>query len=381
MPIVLKWLGWFLMALAFAGCAYQLLSAVLLRRLLRPGAVVRTDPGPGITVLKPLHGDEPGLRDALESLLSQAYPGPLQVVFGVQSPSDPAQTVVAALQRAFPDRDIAMVVDPTPHGANRKVANLINMRASARYEVLVLADSDIAAPPGYLTGLAAALEPPEIGVVTCPYRGRAAAGGWSRLAAMGLSYQFLPSVAAGVGLGMARPCMGSTIALRAETLDRIGGFEAFADVLADDYAIGAAVRKTGLQSVVAPILVAHNSVEASLEEVVRHELRWARTVRGVDPGGFAGSIVTYPAPLALIAVLLTGADNLALAALAAALISRLWVWREVDRLAGASTGPWWQSPLRDSLSFAVFVGSFFVRAVDWRGDRFRVDGQGALRRI
>lgn len=381
MAIVLKSMGWFLVALAFAGCAYQLLSAVLLRRLLARPATPEPAPAPGITVLKPLHGAEPGLKDALESLLAQDYPGPLQVVFGVQDPTDPAQAVVGDLRSAFPDRDIALVVEPTAHGANRKVSNLINMRGRARHEMLVLADSDIVVPPGYLQGLVAALEAPGIGVVTCPYRGRPAVGGWSRLAAMGLSYQFLPSVAAGVGLGMARPCMGSTIALRAETLDRIGGFEAFADILADDYAIGAAVRATGLESRVAPVLVAHDCAESSLSEVVRHELRWARTVRAIDPGGFFGSIVTYPTPLAAIAVLLTGGGASALAALAIALICRTLVWREVNRSAAASTGPWWWLPLRDGLSFVVYLGAFFVRAVDWRGDRFRVDARGALTRI
>lgn len=380
MGLVLGWIGGVFAVLALAGAAYQLLSAVLLRRLLAP-VEVRPDAWPAITVLKPLHGAEPGLREALESLVTQDYPGPLQVVFGLQDPADPAQAVVEDLRRAHPDHDLALVIDPAPHGANRKVANLINMRPHARHGLLVLADSDIVVSPGYLRGLAMALGRPGVGVVTCPYRGHGAAGGWSRIAAMGLSYQFLPSVAVGVGLGMATPCMGSTIALEADTLARIGGVEAFADVLADDYAIGAAVRQAGLKSLVAPVLVAHNSAESSLDEVIRHELRWARTVRAVDPAGFAGSLVTYPTPLAVIAVLLAAGGSLPLAALATALISRLWVWREVDRLAGTSTGPWWLTPLRDGLSFAVFVGSFFVRAVDWRGDRFRVDGQGALRRI
>jgi ceramide glucosyltransferase len=367
--------------LALAGAAYQVLSAVMLRRLLKPAASAAPEVWPGLTVLKPLHGAEPGLREALESLLSQDYPGPLQVVFGVQDATDPAQAVVGDLQRAFPERDMALVVDPTPHGANRKVANLINMHGAAQHEVLVLADSDIAVPPGYLRGLAAALREPDVGLVTCAYRGRAAAAGWSQAAAMGLSYQFLPSVATGVGLGLAKPSMGSTIALSAELLERIGGFAAFADILADDYALGAAVRAEGLQTRVAPVLVTHNCADATLSEVVGHELRWARTVRGVDPAGFAGSAVTYPIPLALIALLIGGATSWALAALAAALISRLWIWSQVDRAAAASTGPWWWLPLRDMLSFAVFLGSFLGRGVDWRGDRFEVDAQGALRRI
>jgi ceramide glucosyltransferase len=235
--------------------------------------------------------------------------------------------------------------------------------------------------PDYLRGVVAALSEPGVGVVTCPYYGEARAGIWSRLAAMGLSYQFLPSVAVGVTLGLATPCMGSTIALRRETLQRIGGFEAFADLLADDYAIGAAVRALGLRSVVAPVLVAHGSAETSLGELVRHELRWALTVRAVDPAGYFGSGVTHAIPLALLGVLFTAGAPSALAVLAIALICRLWTMRQVDKVAGIAHGGWPLAPARDILSFAIFAGSFFVRAVEWRGTRFRVDPQGALERI
>jgi ceramide glucosyltransferase len=375
-------IGWGFAVLALAGCAYQLLAVRLLRRLLAPPpAGGDSRPWPGVTVLKPLHGAEPGLEAALASLLAQDYPGPMQVVFGVQSPTDAAQAVVGALRRAQPAADVALAVDATDHGANRKVSNLINMVGQAKHPLLVVADSDIVVAPGYLRGVVAALRDPQVGVVTCPYRGLAAHGPWSRLAAMGISYQFLPSVAVGVGLKMAQPCMGSTVALSRETLARIGGFTAFADQLADDYAIGAAVRALGLGSVVAPVLVGHLCAEDSLLDVVRHELRWARTVRGVDPAGFAGSVVTYPVPLAILATIFTGGAPIGLAALGIALICRFLLQRDVDRLASAGTGPWWLTPLRDSLSFAVFLASFFVRAVDWRGARFRVDAQGILERI
>ncbi|HXA40586.1 MAG TPA: bacteriohopanetetrol glucosamine biosynthesis glycosyltransferase HpnI [Phenylobacterium sp.] len=381
MSFLLILIGWCFAGLALAGSAYQLLAARLLRRLLAPPPPREPQSWPGVTVLKPLHGAESGLEAALASLLAQDYAGPLQVVFGVQSPTDPAQAVVGTLRRAHPAADVALTVDATDHGANRKVSNLINMIARAKHEVLIVADSDIVVAPGYLRGVVAALGAPQAGVVTCPYRGLPAEGFWSRLAAMGISYQFLPSVAVGVGLGMAHPCMGSTVALRRETLERIGGFAAFADQLADDYAIGAAVRAAGLRSIVAPVLVGHLSAEDSLEALVQHELRWARTVRGVDPAGFAGSVVTYPTPLALLAIIFTGAAPIGLAALGIALICRFLLQRGVDRLAGARTGPWWLTPLRDGLSFAVFLGAFFVRAVDWRGARFRVDAQGTLGRI
>jgi ceramide glucosyltransferase len=377
----LQMVGWVVMVLALAGSAYQLLAARQVRALLVQPRARRKTAAPAVTILKPLHGAEPGLDVALQSFLAQDYPGTVQVVFGVQDPADPAQLVVGSLRRAHPRRDVALVVDATPHGANRKISNVINMMRRAKHDIILLADSDIVVRPDYLREVVAALETPGVGVVTCPYRGQAVRGIWSRLAAMGLTYQFLPSVAVGVGLGLAQPCMGSTIALRREVLARIGGFEAFADLLADDYAIGAAVRGTGLRSLVAPVLVAHNCTEHGLAELARHELRWARTIRGVDPAGFFGSGVTYAVPLALLGLFLTGASLVSLAVLAFALICRLWLMREVDRIAGVDGRGRWLTPLRDVLSFTIFLGSFFVRAVDWRGTQFRVDAQGALRRI
>ena len=313
--------------------------------------------------------------------MTQDYAGSVQVVFGVQDPADPAQLVVGALRQSHPDRDISLVVNATAHGENRKISNILNMMPQSEADIIVLSDSDITVGPGYLRGVVAALGAPGVGVLTCAYRGKGLLGLWSQLSAMNISYQFLPSVAVGLGLGLAHPCMGSTIALRRETLDAIGGFGAFADLLADDYAIGAAVRGRGLASVVAPGLVTHNCSEASLAELIAHELRWARTIRGVDPAGFLGSGVTHALPLALLGLALSGGSIAGLATVIVVLICRVWLMRRVDRICGEATGSVWLMPVRDVLSFAVFLASFFVRAVNWRGAQFRVDAQGTLRRI
>jgi ceramide glucosyltransferase len=365
-----------LLLLAVLGSAYLLLAGWMVRAF-RPAAISPDAAQPAATLLKPLHGDEPGLEAALETLFAQDYAGPIQVIFGVQDPADPARAVAERLRERHPRHDVTVVIDARQHGANRKVSNLINMAAQARHEVLVLADSDIAVRPDYLRRVTAALDGPKVGVVTCPYYGVGRAGFWSRLAAMGLSYQFLPSVALGVAIGMATPCMGSTIALRREALRRIGGFEAFADLLADDYEIGAAVRAAGLKSVVAPVLVAHGCAESSLGALFAHELRWAATVRRIDPAGFFGSAITHALVFALIGALLSpGLGGISVLALTFA--ARLWVMRRVEKVAGLTSGEWWLIPVRDILSFAVFVGAFFTRVVEWRGSRFRVDEQGGM---
>jgi ceramide glucosyltransferase len=376
-------LGWLFVGLSMAGIAYTILAAVFVcrffqgRQNVHEGAGERLSP----TILKPLHGAESGLQRNLESFFRQDAAGPVQIVMGLQDAADPAIPIIKAMQADHADVDAILCVSGAVGGYNRKIANLINMWPSVKGDLIILSDSDIGVAPDYLRRVAVAASKPQVGVVTCPYFGKPEAGFWSGIAAMGLSYQFLANVITGVSLGMASPCMGSTIALPRDTLRRIGGFEAFKDTLADDYAIGAAVRGLGLKSVVAPILVSHSCTETSFRDVFAHELRWAKTVKGVDPAGHAGSVVTHPLPLALIAAVFLGFSIPSLIVLAAACLSRVWLMRTVDRVIGRGLGPWWLIPLRDMLSFFVFVGSFFVRSVEWRGTKFHVSGDGDLKPV
>jgi ceramide glucosyltransferase len=195
---------------------------------------------------------------------------------------------------------------------------------------------------------------------------------------MVIDYQFLPSAVLGKAMGMANPCFGSTIAIQAEVLERIGGFLAFADHLADDYEIGRAVRKLGLAVDIPPMVVLHHSPESSGRELVSHELRWARTVRQIDAAGHAGSVVTHPLPLALIAAVLFGFSPFSLVIVAFALAVRLWSKIIIDRASGTRAGSWWLIPPRDVLSFGVFVSSFFVDTVRWQGRLFRVGDGGVI---
>lgn len=370
-------LGEMLAVLALAGSAYMLLAAILVGRYrTRPVPVLAH--APGVTLLKPLHGAEPRLDDNLGAALRQDYPGSVQTIFGVSRSGDPALAAVARLRRAHPGHDIAVVVDPARHGSNAKVSNLMNMAAHARHDVIVLADSDMGVPPSHLARVVAELEQPGVGAVTCLYHGRGDAGFWSRFAAAGISWQFLPGVVVGRALGLAQPCMGATIALRAETLQAIGGFGSLADTLADDHALGAAVAATGRRVGAPPILLAHGSAEASLGELARRELRANATVREIEPAGFAGSLLTYPLPLALGALAFLGATPLALGVAAVATVARFAVALSADHAAGARTAPLAWLPARDLASFGLFVASFFVRSVDWRGARLTLLGEGAI---
>jgi ceramide glucosyltransferase len=184
----------------------------------------------------------------------------------------------------------------------------------------------------------------------------------------------------GLAHGLAHPCFGSTIALKKSVLAEIGGFEAFRDRLADDYEMGKAIRSRGYTIALPPLAVAHTCAETSLAALFRHELRWARTIRAVDRIGYAGSAVTHALPLALLGAACLGFSYEGLTVIVAILCARLHLKQRIDRILGREGPPFWLLPLRDVLSFVVFIGSFFAVRVDWRGQPYRVHPDGVLAR-
>jgi len=372
---IIAGLAWGMLGLSLIGSAYMVAAAITLRSFLSPAAAAgrRND---AVTILKPLHGAEPRLIDNLASFLAQDHDGPIQLLCGVQRADDPAIAAVETLRARFPQARIELIVDPTAHGANGKIANLINLEPHIAHDVVVLSDSDMIVGSDYLARLLAALDAPQTGAVTIAYNGRGDAGFWSRIAAAGLSWQFLPGVVFGAARGLARPCMGSTIAMRRETLAAIGGFAAFADVLADDYAIGEAVAALDLKVAMPGMLVTHASTERSFGELWRHELRWGATVRDVVPAAYLTSVIAMPLPLALLATPLHPLPGLALTGLA--LLARLSTAIVADGRGGARTASLWLLPLRDCLTFTVFIASLTARSVDWRGATLRMAQRGRI---
>ena len=372
-------IGIVLAALAAIGVAYQAFAFVMLGRFFARAPQPSPSSAP-VTILKPLYGDEPRLRDNLATFLVQSHVGPVQLLCGINDPADPARAAVEALQVAHPQADVALIADPARHGTNAKIGNLINMMRGARsgpgHGTLVLSDSDMAVRPDYLATLLATLAEPGTGAVTCFYRGRGDAGFWSGISAGIISHVALPDMVVGYTTGLAQPCMGSTIALSRATLETIGGFARFADVLADDHAIGAAVAEQGLRVAIPPLLLTHACTEPGFTALWRQKLRWAATIRGLQPWGYAGSVVTRPLPLALLSVPFMPVTGALLTV--AALAVRLAVARRVDRIASAQTVALWQLPLIDLVDFLVFAASFTVRKIDWRGNRLTIEGDGRI---
>lgn len=360
--------------------AYVAVATVAAARFARrPAGSLGVAPAdrPAVSVLKPLRGAEPGLQQNLRSFADQDHPE-FQLVLGVRDRTDSALPIARALIAERPRRDIELVVDPRVSGSNLKVANLENMLPMARHAVIVLADSDMRVTRDYLEVVTAPLADPATGLVTCLYKGVPTGGLWSRVAALHINFGFLPGAIVGEAIEVGDGCFGATIALRRDVLRRIGGFARVRNELADDYRMGAAVRELGLNTVLSPYIVENRVSESSFTSLWRHELRWARTSRMMAPGGFAGSIVTHTVMVAALAAALFGSGIEAWGFVAASLVLR-WIsaaaiahWLDLPR-AGL-----WLLPLRDALSFAVFLGSFCGRSVLWRDQLFRVAPDGRM---
>jgi ceramide glucosyltransferase len=338
---------------------------------------------PPISILKPLKGTDPEIYESFRSHCLQDYPE-YEIIFGVSEPDDPAIESVKQLQREFPDRRIQLLVSPKILGANVKVSNLAQMVTEARHNHLIINDSDIRVDPDYLHRAIAPLVDPQVGLVTCLYRGVAGATLGSRLEALGISTDFCPSVLAARQLeGGIRFGLGSTLVFRRSDLEKIGGFASFVDYLADDYELGQRIAGLGLAVKLSEVVVETYLSSYRLREFFAHQLRWARGVRDARAGGYLGLVFTFGVLWALVAIAASGGVVWTFIALGLTLLLRLavaltvgWnVLRDRQVLKHALL-----IPLRDLVAVVVWIASLGGHTVTWRGDRFTLKN-GKLTRI
>jgi ceramide glucosyltransferase len=338
---------------------------------------------PSISILKPLKGTDPEIYESFRSHCLQDYPE-YEIIFGVSDPNDAAVASVQALQREFPDRRIQLVVCEKLVGANVKVSNLAQMLAEARYDYLIVNDSDIRVEPDYLRRVTLPLADPQVGMVTCLYRGVAGSTLGSRLEALGIGTDFCASVLAARQLERGiRFGLGSTLAFRRADLEKIGGFNSLADYLADDYELGKRIAALGMIVKLSDVVVETYLPPYRMREFFAHQLRWARGVRDARAGGYLGLVFTFGFLWALLALTASSGAFWAWSALAVTLLLRfavaLVVGRGVlkDRRIMKNV---WLIPLRDLLAVVVWIASLGGHTVTWRGERFHLK-DGKLSRI
>lgn len=369
--------SWLAFAFAACGLVYLIVAIVQILAFARRHTKVGRYTPP-VTIFKPVCGDEPRLFENLRSFCDQDYPE-FQVIFGVRDADDTAIETIRRVISAFPNRNLELVIDGRVRGLNLKIANVINMAERAKHDVFIIADSDMNVGPDYLRSIAAPLEDPKVGAVTCLYSGQPINGLASRLGAMFINDTFAPSVLVALAVAEMNFCFGSTMAVRRDVLDAIGGFEALAPHLADDELLGRLVAKRGPRVVLSPYVVQNTVFEPGIASLWWHELRWARTMLNSRPWGYGFFFVTYALPLAVVALALSRDVLWGISFVVAALVLRVIVHLLARRALRSKTAPTpWLIPLRDFLGLAEWAASFWGRSVRWRDRTLRI-GAGGLR--
>jgi ceramide glucosyltransferase len=320
------------------------------------------------------------MYESLRSHCLQDYPE-YEILFGVSLCDDPAISLIEQLQQEFPNHAIRLVVCERMLGTNVKVSTLTQMLPHARYDYLLVNDSDIRVTTDYLRRVTAPMADPSVGMVTCLYRGVPASTLGSRLESLGISTDFACGVLVACQLEEMSFGLGSTLAFSRSALESMGGFEPILDYLADDFELGNRMYHTGKAIRLSDAIVEDYLPPYSFRAFLDHQLRWARTIRDSRPWGYAGLVFTFGLPWALLALALSrgAAWSWALLAITISIraLSALVVSSRVLH-DSQSVRDLWLLPFRDVLAVGVWVASFAGHRIAWRGEEYILE-KGKLR--
>lgn len=366
-----------LLAVVAGSLVYCVLGIVAAARYLavRPPALMSAEP---VSILKPLHGLDEGLEENLRGFFEQRYPA-FELLFAVRAEDDPAAGVVHALEREHPAVASRLLITGEPPYANAKVWSLERMTAEAKYDLLVMSDSDVRVTPDMVGVLAAEFQDPRVGVSTCPYRAVAGTSFWSTLEAIGMNTEFLAGVLAARMLEGMKFALGPTITARRAAIEGCGGWAALSEFLAEDFVLGNRAAAAGWRVLLSSYVIEHRIGSTPFRANATHRLRWHRSTRRSRPAGYVGQLFTNPLPLAMLLVLLKPAWWPVLAAAAVLRAVLAWAtagWILHDPLTRRRP---YLLPLQDLLSFAFWLAGFFGNTITWRGRKYVVERDGRFR--
>jgi ceramide glucosyltransferase len=359
-----------LTALITGSIVFCIITIVAARNYLkvRPPKRVSREP---VSILKPLFGADEGLEDNLRSFFRQHYPT-FEILMAVSRESDPAAAIARRVMSEFPNVPSQLIITGDSPRPNGKVFSLQHMMRHARYDILIMADSDIRVTPDLARLLASEMCDPAIGLVTCPYRAIAGHTFWSRMEAVGMNTEFLGGVLVARLLSGMDFAIGCTLAVRREALESFGGLDALQDYLAEDFMMGRFVAQNGSAVILSSYIIEHRIGSQGLRANFRHRLRWARSTRRSRPWGYVGQIFTNPFPLALILAAIAP-DWWPIALLTVGFRAAVaWVVAIIVLGDSLTARHCYLVPIQDLASFITWICGFFGNKIDWRGQRHLV---------
>lgn len=335
---------------------------------------------PPVSILKPICGLDSNAYENLASFCQQDYPK-YQIIFAVRNSQDPCIEVVEKIIHNFSDLDILLIVSERVIGTNLKISNLANAAAKAKYEILVLADSDIRVGTDYLQRVIQPLQDKNVGVVTCMYR--TLTQGWiSILEAISTTTEFHAGVlVSNIKENGIKFAFGSTIVIPKKVLEAIGGFEAIADYLADDFQLGYLPVQAGYKVVLSDYIVEHVQISNNLVDAIRRQIRWARGKRVSRPWGYVGLIFTYGVVSSLLLLIATDGSILGWLGLCICWITRLlmaWFVGTISLKDPIVKKFLWLVPVCDLFSFAIWCFGLIGNTIEWRGQQLKLTKDGKL---
>ena len=341
---------------------------------------------PGVSVLKPVHGLEPRLRENLESYFQQDYPR-YELLFCARERDDAALKVVDELTAQYPQVDVNIVTCGEPPAANAKLHSLATMVEVAIYPIMIFSDSDVYAVPNYIHDVSLPLNDRSVGVTNCLYRGVPLPGIWAHLDALGMTVEMPAGVLIARMLEGMKFALGPTLGTRRDVIDKIGGLQQFEDYCAEDFEIGRVADAAGYRVLLSSHVIDHMSSDTTLKRSFAHQVRWMLSTRFSRPAGHAGTIFTFSAPFGIVGLfagLLLGKPDLGLMLL-------LWSWANrtlqavgigyatLDDLVSLKYA--WLYWLRDLQGFIVWCASYLGDEVIWRGQRYRLIAGGKMQKV
>ncbi len=354
--------------------------AALARLAERPGFT------PPLTLFKPLHGAEANLEAYLDTFFRQDYPE-YEILFCARDLADPGLEIARRVAARYPQIPTQfLATSGQPDYINDKVISMERMETAASNDILVISDSDVRVTPDYLRAVALPFADPQVGAITCPYRGVAVDGGpWARLEAVGMSVEMTSGVlAARLTEGM-QFTLGPTMAFRRDTIRRMGGFRVTADYCADDFILGNETWKLGQQVILSHHAIDHMVINTSLTSSIKHQVRWMKSTRFSRPKGHFGTALTFSIPFGLLALAAGAAlhrPDLGFALFAWALATRFALSLAVGR-AVVQDRSWFGLlvlyPLRDLMGFCFWAASYLSSTILWRGRVFELLPGGKMR--